>query len=188
MSGTLAAMTSHGADIPLADTITDTAKYKIGWVGGLPETPCGHGSKLSSTKMQRAWIPQIVEKYAIKSIADIGAGDLNWVGSMALPAGVTYTAYDLVPRKTTITKFDIVNEIPPRVDLLMCLWVLNHFPIDHCIQAIENLKLSGSRYLMMTYRQRYAAGSPKDLISMIDGAVERLVLNDKQDQIVLVAL
>ena len=34
-------------------------------------------------------IPQIIEKYGIRSIADIGAGDLNWIKTMDLSGWIT---------------------------------------------------------------------------------------------------
>ena len=61
----------------MPDIITDAAKYRKGWTGGLPETKCGNGSRMRTTKIQRAWIPEIVKKYNIKSVADVGAGDLT---------------------------------------------------------------------------------------------------------------
>ena len=82
----------------MGDIITDVDFYQTGGKGGLPETPCGFGSRLSETKAQRQWIPEIIGKYGIKTIADIGAGDLNWITHMNM-GGVEYAAYDLVPRK-----------------------------------------------------------------------------------------
>lgn len=141
---------------------TEINKYKKGWTGGLPETPCGYGSKLGATKAQREWIPGILEKYKIKSIADIGAGDLNWIKHIDL-TGIRYQAYDLVPRRKAVKKFDIIQEVPPKVDLIMCFWVLNHMPIDHCREAIANIKASGAKYLMMTDVPRYRKDQPEEI-------------------------
>ena len=146
----------------MSDLITEVSKYVKGWTGGLPETPCGAGSSLVRTKQQRQWIPGIIKKYGIKTVADIGAGDLNWIKKIDL-SGVEYTAYDLVPRQPGVIKFDLIHEIPPRVDLIMCLWVLNHLPIEHSRQAIKNLKASGSKYLMMTDRLSYRANQPVEI-------------------------
>lgn len=134
------------------DVITDPEKYQKGWTGGLPETPCGFGSKLRTTKVQRAWIPAIVKQYGIKSIADIGAGDLNW--SSRTVFGCKYTAYDLIPRKPDVIKLDILTDKLPGADCLMVLWVINHFPPDMQKLAIDRLLSSGSRYLMMTWDNR----------------------------------
>jgi len=136
----------------VSDVITDPGKYRKGWTGGLPETPCGFGSKLRTTRVQRAWIPAMVAKYGIKSIADIGAGDLNWSAHTAF--GCDYTAHDLIPRKHGVAKLDILTDKLPDADCLMVLWVINHFPPDMQKVAIERLLSSGSRYLMMTWDNR----------------------------------
>ena len=123
----------------MSEIITEVAKYVKGWASGLPETPCGNGSRLNTTKAQREWIPRVISRYGIKTVADIGAGDLNWIAGINL-GDVEYTPYDLVPRKPGVIQFDLIHEIPPKVDLIMCLWVLNHLPYDHCKQAIREHK------------------------------------------------
>ena len=167
----------------MGDIITEVAKYKKGWVGGLPETECGFGSKMSETVLQRKWIPEIVEKYSIKSVADIGAGDLNWIKSIDWP--VEYTAYDLVPRQPEVKPFDLVTEIPPHVDMIMCLWVLNHLPFEHCRRAILNIRASGAKYLMMTDRPLWHDEQPKEIQMP---CAEEMVLNLKNDSIKLIDL
>lgn len=134
-----------------ADIIADVRKYRKGWTGGLPQTPCGAGSTLENTVIQRKWIPQMVEKYGIKTIGDIGAGDLNWIEHVKWLSPVEYSAYDLVPRKKSVKPLDLIREAPPKHDLLMCLWVLNHLPPEQAKVAQENLLAAGSRYVMVTW-------------------------------------
>ena len=141
---------------------TGKKEYIKGWHGGLPETPCGYGSKLSSTKNQRKWIPTILDKYNIKTIADIGAGDLNWITHIDL-GDIEYNAYDLIPRHPDVQLFDLIQQTPPKVDLIMCLWVLNHMPYKHCKKAIENIRKSGAKYLMMTDIPRYRKDQPPEI-------------------------
>lgn len=153
-------------------------KYTRGWNGGKPETVCGWGSKLSITEKQRQWIPKILFDYNIKTIADIGAGDLHWVKKMDLHKGIEYTPYDLVPRLPEVQYFDLLKSIPPKVDLLMCLWVLNHFSKDECRLAIENIKASGSKYLLITYRPKYAPDLP---IEHEMPFIEEMLIDEKMD-------
>lgn len=110
--------------------VTDLAKYREGWSGGLPETKCGFGSRIDQTRVQRKWLPEMVAKYNIFSIADIGAGDLNWIKLIKWPHPVDYRALDLVPVAEGVTEFDLINQIPPNVDMILCLWLLNHLPED----------------------------------------------------------
>lgn len=129
----------------------DDKDYKKGWQSGLPETPCGSGSKLSETKAQRKWIPQMVEKYGIKSIADIGAGDLNWASRTAF--GCEYTPYDLIPRAQGVIKFDLLTDKLPHADCFMVLWVTNHMTGEQAQHATHRILHSRARYLLTTYRK-----------------------------------
>lgn len=167
----------------MSDVIRDIQKFHKGWHSGLPETPCGFGSKLSNTRRQREWIPRIVSQYGIKTIADIGAGDLNWIKHIQWD--VEYSAYDLVPRHPDVEQFDLVKQIPPKVDMLMCFWVLNHLPYEDSQKAIENLKASGSKYLMMTDRPRWREEQPPEIQMPY---LEKIVLNEKEDSIILIEL
>ena len=132
--------------------VTDPEKYKKGWHGGLPETPCGYGSRFHQTKIQRKWIPEMVAKYDISSIADIGAGDLNWSARTAF--GCEYTPYDLIPRAQGVTEFNLLTDELPDADCLMVLWVINHFPPKEQAIAMGKLLRSTSRYLIMTFDKR----------------------------------
>lgn len=168
----------------MGDIIHNRNKFIKGWIGGLPETPCGKGSTLSETSAQRLWIPEIIKKYNIRTIADIGAGDLNWISHIDL-TGIEYTAYDLIPRSENIIQFDILEDIAPFVDMIMCFWVLNHFPIDQARRALSHIIASGSKYLMMTDRPRWHHEQPEEIHMP---AIEQLMLNDKQDSIKLIKL
>jgi hypothetical protein len=161
--------------------IVSREKFRNGWVGGLPETPCGHGSTLGATTAQRAWIPRLIEAYEIRSIVDVGAGDLNWIGRMDL-RGAEYVPLDLVPRRPGVKQFDLVREVPPAADMLMCLWVLNHLEYADCLSAIKNLKASGARYLLMTDRPKWHHEQPPEIVMP---HIEELKLNDKGDRILL---
>jgi len=154
----------------LSGTITEVAKYQKGWTGGLPETRCGYGSKIDQTEAQRGWIPRMVEKYEIHSIADVGAGDLNWIKLVEWPHPVDYRAYDLVPLADNVTKFDLIHEVPPQSDLIMCLWLLNHLPEHHARVALDNLRASGAKWLMYTW---WSAMADFLDLGFIDSAVMR---------------
>ena len=123
-----------------------------GWKGGCPETECGAGSTMENTEPQRKWIPEVIEKYGIKSIIDIGCGDQKWIKTLNLEG---YQGYDLLPRNKDVIEFNIIQQVPPKVDLIMCLWVLNHMEPDEMKLSMDNIKASGSVYLMMTHKEKY---------------------------------
>ena len=156
----------------MSDIVRDMEKYRRGWTGGLPETPCGFGSTISQTRIQRAWLPRMVEKYDIRSISDIGAGDMNWIELINWPHSVEYKPFDLVPRRPEVVEFDIVQEVPERADCLMCLWVLNHLPEDHARTAMGHFRASGSEYLIYTYEPRQWACTNIE-------AMESVVIRDR---------
>lgn len=131
----------------------DKADFKKGWKGGLPETPCGYGSKIGATGTQRRALESLIKFYGFRSIVDIGAGDLNWIKKVEMP-GIEYTPLDLVPRHEDVTQFDVVTTVPPAADLAMCLWVLNHLPEAAGQRALGNILVSGCKYLLMTWEKR----------------------------------
>jgi len=51
--------------------------FKDGWPSGGDETPCGIGSKLSSTEDIRNGLVHTIKEFDIKSINDAGCGDFN---------------------------------------------------------------------------------------------------------------
>lgn len=116
----------------------------------MPETKCGAGSTMAQTAIQREWIPRMVEKHGIKSIADLGAGDLNWASRTAF--GCEYTPYDLVPRAHGVKKLDILTDKLPEADCLMVLWVINHMTPEQAKIACARIMQSKARFLMVTNR------------------------------------
>ena len=125
--------------------------FERGWKGGRPETECGNGSRISETKIQREWLPAMAGKYGIHSIVDIGAGDLNWIELVVWPHPVHYAPYDLVPRADGVKAFDLIHEVPPASDMVMCLWLLNHLPEDHAREAMKNLLAADCKYIVYTW-------------------------------------
>lgn len=151
--------------------------WEQGWKGGLPETPCGAGSKLHNTKHQRLWIGKIISEYQIKSIADIGAGDMNWISHINLE-GIKYRAYDIYPRKEIIKKFDLTVSKAPKADLILCIWVLNHLEEDDYSKAVGNLLASKSKYLIVIDRGKHKRPFEKNW-----DFIETLVLDKNKNDI-----
>lgn len=168
----------------MGDVIGDRRRFARGWTGGLPETPCGYGSRVDQTEAQRQWLPEIASRYAVRTVCDVGAGDLNWMRRMRWPAGVSYEALDLVPRHPSVRAFDLTREVPPAADLLLCLWVLNHMPLPDCRAALANLRASGSRYVVLTDRPRWHHEQPPEFATL--PVIEQLALReDTGDRLVL---
>lgn len=130
---------------------------------------------IKNTKQQCKLIPEWCEKHNIKTVADIGAGDLNWLKT--LDWNVDYSGFDLVPRAEGVQQFDLIAEVPPAKDMIMCLWVLNHLPPEAKDKALTNLVNSDSKYLLLSIHNLETA-PPFEV-------VEKLELSEKGDAIYL---
>jgi hypothetical protein len=130
--------------------LSDSEMYdrmKNGWRMGKPFTVCGNGSTLEATANIRRWLPDICERYGIRSIVDAGAGDMVWIERIKWD--VAYQPFDLIPRRDDVSKIDITTEVLPRADAILCRMVLNHLQ-ERLEQTVDLLRLSGSTYLIAT--------------------------------------
>jgi hypothetical protein len=99
----------------------------------------------------------LVEDYGIASIIDAPCGDFNWI--KPLTERVKYVGVDLVPEVIEIArsrgkfKFwvaDIISDILPRRDLILCRDCLVHLTAELALVALRNFAESGSEYLLTT--------------------------------------
>jgi hypothetical protein len=125
------------------------------------ESRSGPGSRQDSPSVQHALkiLSDVTDRYAICSLADIPCGDFNWISAylMAWPQ-VDYTGFDIVAKlvkrnqvafpSRKFARLDIVVSVPPPCDLIFCKDLLNHLESSEIVQAIANMRLSGSRYLL----------------------------------------
>ena len=126
--------------------MTQTAMAE-GWPSGLPETHCGQGSTIARTELVRRALPGLVQKYAIRTVVDAGAGDLNWI--QRVNWDVEYTPYDLIPRHAKVRQADITRDVLPACDLILCRHVLNHLDFMSMREALSLFRQS-ARYLLAT--------------------------------------
>jgi hypothetical protein len=129
-----------------------TSDFISEWKSGFPETPCGKGSRVENTELIREIIPEVVRKYEIGTIADVGCGDQNWI-HRCLPGGIEYTGFDIKPRSRGVFQFDVTSQtLPLRYDLVLCICVLNHFKMESLKhRACKLLQESRSEYILMSY-------------------------------------
>lgn len=128
-------------------------KKKMGWAG----------SSDQATKRVQEYLPTLFKKYDIRSMIDLPCGRFNWIKKVILSSGIDYTGMDVVPdiikklQKTESSKsirfiqHDIVkNALDVEADLILCRDLLVHFVTDDALIAIENMRASGSKYLLAT--------------------------------------
>ena len=128
-----------------------------------PESRSGPGSRRDSGSVRHVLdvLATVTERYAIRTIADIPCGDFNWIGAYleAWPE-VDYVGFDIVDELIKRNRenhpgrrfalLDIVTAIPPRSDLILCKDLINHLETGEIIEAIANMRRSGSKYLLAT--------------------------------------
>lgn len=131
------------------------AKMAKGWMSS--ETPCGRGSEKAMTTGVRQLIPLLIKEHGFTTIADAGAGDLNWMRFVDIPEDVTYQGYDLHPRHPDVIEFDITSQVLVPCDLIICRHVLNHLSVKLANDAITNFMASRARYLLMTFCDNQSA-------------------------------
>lgn len=126
---------------------------------GSQESVSGSGSELSNTKKLREELPFVFAKYNIKSMLDIPCGDFNWMKEVDL-SNINYTGADIVPTLIDINKnkypnfqfevMDVTTSTLPKVDLVFVRDCLGHLSDQNALKAIQNIKTSGSKYLLTT--------------------------------------
>lgn len=123
------------------------------------ESKSGIGSELGNTIKLRKELPFVFAKYNIKSMLDIPCGDFNWMKEVDL-SNIDYTGADIVPTLIDINKekhpdfkfevMDVTTTELPKVDLVFVRDCLGHLSDANVLKAIENIKASGSKYLLTT--------------------------------------
>ena len=128
------------------------------------ETLSGPGSTLLATRTLRTALSELIGEYGIRSLLDIPCGDGNWISQADLGSKLDlYIGADIVQELVDLNagrwnarpnckflKLDVTRDALPRVDLIFCRDGLVHLSNALAAQALRNIKLSGSRYLLAT--------------------------------------
>ena len=122
----------------------------------------GTGSSLEATQTIRNELPNIFQRLNIKSLLDIPCGDFYWAKEIDW-IDIEYTGADVVAGiidqnnqsyKTSHRRFielDILEDALPQNDLILCRDLFIHFSNEQILNAIDNIKKSGARYLLTTH-------------------------------------
>ena len=124
-----------------------------------PETVSGDSSTCAQTGVLRRELQALITEYKIKSMLDIPCGDFNWMQNTGL--GLDYTGADIVdslveinsrlyPDAGRFIRLDICRDPLPKADLVFCRDCLVHLSNNRVMAAIENIKKSQARFLLVT--------------------------------------
>lgn len=128
---------------------------------GDEESLSGVGSTASETQNISAELPKLFKEFGIQSMLDIPCGDFYWMKNVDL-SGVQYIGADIVEalaeqnnarykrENVSFKHLDLANSPLPKVDLIFTRDCLVHLNEDLVKAAIENIKKSGSKYLLTT--------------------------------------
>ena len=144
--------------------VFDSIKEENKW--GSTESLSGPGSEISQTRNLEAELPKIFNSFGIKNILDIPCGDFNWMKKVILPYvenhEFSYVGADIVDTLTRENEekygiehikfltLNIISDKLPKVDLVFVRDCFVHLPYKDIQKALQNIKESGSKYLMST--------------------------------------
>jgi hypothetical protein len=144
------------------ETVFEKIHRTNGWEG--TESPSGRGSTLAETTAIRVALPKLIARFNIRSLLDIPCGDGHWMSQVDMKLD-RYIGADIVgdlvancsarwPTGRTdeiaFVRMSLIADQLPSVDLVFCRDCLVHLSFSDALAALENLRLSGSTYLMTT--------------------------------------
>lgn len=116
---------------------------------------------MDATETIRTEIPALMQRLELRSLLDIPCGDHNWMSSVLdKNKWIQYIGGDIAPELIQKNRerfpgrnfgvVDLVSDQLPGADLILVRDGLVHLPHEFVIKAIQNIKASGSRYLLAT--------------------------------------
>lgn len=125
------------------------------------ESKSGGGSTISATVTLRDFLPAFFKEYNIHTVLDIPCGDYNWM-QVVDKKNIKYIGADIAKEMIENNNnlyasnhaffevLDLTKDKLPKVDLIFCKDCLQHLFYESVWKALENIKRSGSTYLLTT--------------------------------------
>jgi len=145
----------------VSEVFSDIYKSNLWHISEKRESVSGIGSSLEQTREIIKTLPFLFKKYQIKSILDVPCGDFNWMQNIDF-SKMTYIGGDIVSKivddnnekissgNISFQQINLIEDQIPKADLIFCRDCLVHLSFDDVLSSIENIKASGSKYLMTT--------------------------------------
>ena len=130
------------------------------WRGGASKS--GKASGLAETERIARELRRIRDQYRLESLVDIPCGDCHWqfvhqlgfssyVGADIVASLIERTKAQFSEPGVAFMHLDILKEVTPAADLILCRDLMIHLPNRHILTALKNLGLSNSRYVAISH-------------------------------------
>jgi hypothetical protein len=129
---------------------------------GRGRSKSGTGSTLDATGPLREGLIQLFDDLRISSLVDAPCGTGEWMITATKALNI-YMGFDIVKGLIDEARSlpglscghffnvaDIIKDILPKADAILCRDCLVHLPFDLAMAALSNFKASGSTYLLAT--------------------------------------
>ena len=128
---------------------------------GDKESFSGSGSNLRQTRVILKSLPNLINKYKIKSFLDIPCGDFYWMKEFNFE-DLNYIGADIVKeiidknninyskKNINFLNLNLISDDLPHADLLFCRDCLVHFSFEDIFKALKNIKRTKCKYFMTT--------------------------------------
>lgn len=125
------------------------------------ESISGTGSEISQTVVLVEGLETWLKSADIRSILDIPCGDFKWMKKVNL-SKINYIGADIVEdlikdnlekyqdNNITFKVLNLINDPLPNSDVIIVRDCLVHMSYENIFNAIKNIKLSGSKFLLTT--------------------------------------
>ena len=125
------------------------------------ESVSGPGSTLEETEPLRRLLPGLLRELNANTLLDLPCGDFNWMQHTDL-GGVQYIGGvlvgEIIERNRAkhvregieFRKIDLVNDMLPSADVILCRDCLVHFSFADAQAALANIARSGAKWLLTT--------------------------------------
>lgn len=131
------------------------------WRGSATDRRSGPGSTMEATTRLRAALPDLFERYKVKTFLDAPCGDWHWMSAVDI-SDITYLGCDISASVidanieefdrdgVTFSHLDITSDPLPKADMMMCRDCLFHLKHRFRWFFFENFIASDIPYLLMT--------------------------------------
>ena len=129
---------------------------------GADESVSGPGSTIEYTENLRKELPNLFKKFSIRKVFDAPCGDFNWASQLLPALDIEWVGGDIVrslidslnkkykSEKVSFIHFDLIKEVPPDADLMICRDFLFHLSFEDTKTTLKNFLKSNIPYLLTT--------------------------------------